>query len=188
MLRGMPTVQTMPTVQDMLMPQDMPSTGPEQSLPWKRRAKSTWQVKIMQRRARRGSWTGELIFLTFCWLIFPFQFFVDHIFPDPVVTLYAHSVQRNRQAPKRATLQVVLFGAFYVPQSKRATLQVVWELLLFCLELFTYPCIIIDPHQSVTFVRIATQTNIRIYLYQKNYTNKYPNIFVSKIWQERMSE
>ena len=35
--------------------------------------------------------------------------------------------------------------------------------------------------QSVTFVRISTQMNIRIYLYQKIHTNEYPNIFILKI-------
>ena len=34
--------------------------------------------------------------------------------------------------------------------------------------------------QSVTFVKIWTQMNIRIYLYQKIYMSEYPNIFVSK--------
>ena len=34
--------------------------------------------------------------------------------------------------------------------------------------------------QSVTFVKILIQMNIRIYSYQKNDTNEYPNIFVSK--------
>ena len=32
------------------------------------------------------------------------------------------------------------------------------------------------------------RTNIRIYLYPKNDTNEYPNIFVSKRWYERISE
>ena len=35
--------------------------------------------------------------------------------------------------------------------------------------------------QSVTFVWILTQMNIRIYLCQENDTNEYPNIFVSKL-------
>ena len=30
--------------------------------------------------------------------------------------------------------------------------------------------------------------NIRIYLYQKNNTNEYPNIFLSKKWYERIDE
>ena len=34
--------------------------------------------------------------------------------------------------------------------------------------------------QSVTFVWILIRTNIRIYSYQENYTNEYPNVFVSK--------
>ena len=41
--------------------------------------------------------------------------------------------------------------------------------------------------QSVTFGKILTQINIRIYLYQKNFTNEYPNIFVSKNLHERCS-
>ena len=32
--------------------------------------------------------------------------------------------------------------------------------------------------QSVTFVKILIQMNVRIYSYQKNYTNEYPNIFI----------
>ena len=32
--------------------------------------------------------------------------------------------------------------------------------------------------QSVTFVRFSTRMNIRIYSYQKIYTNECPNIFV----------
>ena len=34
--------------------------------------------------------------------------------------------------------------------------------------------------QSVAFVKIWTQMNIRIYSNQNIYTNEYPNIFVSK--------
>ena len=33
--------------------------------------------------------------------------------------------------------------------------------------------------QSVTFVKILIRMNVRIYLYQQNYTNEYPNIFIS---------
>merc|ERR1712016_534248 len=32
--------------------------------------------------------------------------------------------------------------------------------------------------QSVTFVKILIQMNVRIYSYQQNYTNEYPNIFI----------
>ena len=32
--------------------------------------------------------------------------------------------------------------------------------------------------QSVTFVKILIRMNVRIYSYQKNYTNEYPNIFI----------
>ena len=34
--------------------------------------------------------------------------------------------------------------------------------------------------QSVTFVKILTQINVQIYLYQQIYMNEYPNTFVSK--------
>ena len=33
-------------------------------------------------------------------------------------------------------------------------------------------------HQSVTFVKILIRMNVRIYSYQQNYTNEYPNIFI----------
>ena len=33
-------------------------------------------------------------------------------------------------------------------------------------------------NQSVTFVKILIRMNVRIYSYQKNYTNEYPNIFI----------
>ena len=33
-------------------------------------------------------------------------------------------------------------------------------------------------YQSVTFVKILIRMNVRIYSYQKNYTNEYPNIFI----------
>ena len=36
--------------------------------------------------------------------------------------------------------------------------------------------------------KFSIRTNIRIYLYPKNDTNEYPNIFVSKKWYERISE
>ena len=36
--------------------------------------------------------------------------------------------------------------------------------------------------------KFSIRMNIRIYLYPKNNTNEYPNIFVSKIWYERISE
>ena len=32
--------------------------------------------------------------------------------------------------------------------------------------------------QSVTFVNIFIRMNVRIYPYQQNYTNEYPNIFI----------
>ena len=32
--------------------------------------------------------------------------------------------------------------------------------------------------QSVTFVKILIRMNVRIYSYQQNYTNEYPNIFI----------
>ena len=35
-----------------------------------------------------------------------------------------------------------------------------------------------DPDQSVTFVKIWIRMNVRIYSYQQNYTNEYPNIFM----------
>ena len=57
------------------------------------------------------------------------------------------------------------------------------------------------PNHSVTnmkfryeriseYIRIekTIQTNIQIYSYQKNNTNEYLNIFVSKKWYERISE
>ena len=66
-----------------------------------------------------------------------------------------------------------------------------WLLLLCCIFLaYTWPlmsfnfnvCIAGDSvaslKQSVTFVWILTQTNIRIYSYQENDTNEYTNIFV----------
>ena len=34
------------------------------------------------------------------------------------------------------------------------------------------------PNQSVTFVKILIRMNVRIYSYQQNYTNEYPNIFI----------
>ena len=50
-------------------------------------------------------------------------------------------------------------------------------------EAFKRPCKewLGATYQSVTFVKILPQTNIRIYSYQVNYTNECPNIFVSKI-------
>ena len=36
----------------------------------------------------------------------------------------------------------------------------------------------IGPQQSVTFVKILIRMNVRIYSYQQNYTNEYPNIFI----------
>ena len=38
------------------------------------------------------------------------------------------------------------------------------------------------------FFQKTIRMNIRIYSYQKNDTNEYPNIFVSKKWYERISE
>ena len=35
-----------------------------------------------------------------------------------------------------------------------------------------------DLNQSVTFVKILIRMNVRIYSYQQNYTNEYPNIFI----------
>ena len=35
-----------------------------------------------------------------------------------------------------------------------------------------------DTNQSVTFVKILIRMNVRIYSYQQNYTNEYPNIFI----------
>ena len=35
-----------------------------------------------------------------------------------------------------------------------------------------------DLDQSVTFVKILIRMNVRIYSYQQNYTNEYPNIFI----------
>ena len=43
-------------------------------------------------------------------------------------------------------------------------------------------------YQSVTFVKIWTRMNIRIYSSQKIYTNEYPNIFVLKKQYEWISE
>ena len=53
------------------------------------------------------------------------------------------------------------------------------------------------PHQGVAnikfryewifeyiYIQKTIRTNIRIYSYQKNDTNEYPNIFVSKKWYE----
>ena len=37
---------------------------------------------------------------------------------------------------------------------------------------------IICPDQSVTFVKMLLRMNVRIYSYQQNYTNEYPNIFI----------
>ena len=37
---------------------------------------------------------------------------------------------------------------------------------------------ITDACQSVTFVKILIRMNVRIYSYQQNYTNEYPNIFI----------
>ena len=42
--------------------------------------------------------------------------------------------------------------------------------------------------QSETFMKISTQMNIQIYLYENNYANESPNIFVQKILHEQMSE
>ena len=36
----------------------------------------------------------------------------------------------------------------------------------------------VNMNQSVTFVKILIQMNVRIYSYQQNYTNEYPNIFI----------
>ena len=36
--------------------------------------------------------------------------------------------------------------------------------------------------QSVTFVKILIRMNVRIYLYQQNCTNEYPNIFILIFW------
>ena len=33
-------------------------------------------------------------------------------------------------------------------------------------------------NQSVTFVKILIRMNVRLYSYQQNYTNEYPNIFI----------
>ena len=38
------------------------------------------------------------------------------------------------------------------------------------------------------YIQKTIWTNIWIYLYQRNDTNEYPNIFVSKRWYERISE
>ena len=38
-----------------------------------------------------------------------------------------------------------------------------------------FPC---DMCQSVTFVKILIRMNVRIYSYQQNDTNEYPNIFI----------
>ena len=35
-----------------------------------------------------------------------------------------------------------------------------------------------SPHQSVTFVKNFIRMNVRIYSYQKDYTNEYPNVFI----------
>ena len=45
-----------------------------------------------------------------------------------------------------------------------------------------------NPVQSVKFVEISTRTNVRIHSYPKNYTNECLNIFITKIWRERMSK
>ena len=42
--------------------------------------------------------------------------------------------------------------------------------------------------QSEKFVKILTQMNIPIYLYENYYANECPNIFVQQIFHERMSE
>ena len=36
----------------------------------------------------------------------------------------------------------------------------------------------VNTEQSVTFVKILIRMNVRIYSYQQNYTNEYPNIFI----------
>ena len=36
----------------------------------------------------------------------------------------------------------------------------------------------LGPDQSVTFVKMLLRMNVRIYSYQQNYTNEYPNIFI----------
>ena len=41
-----------------------------------------------------------------------------------------------------------------------------------------YSSKILDPDQSVTFVKILIRMNVRIYSYQQSYTNEYPNIFI----------
>ena len=45
------------------------------------------------------------------------------------------------------------------------------------------------PSKSECDIReILIRMNVRIYLYQQNYTNEYPNIFILIFWHERMSE
>ena len=50
-------------------------------------------------------------------------------------------------------------------------------------NLTNYDSVVFELHsqylkQSVTFLKILIRMNVRIYLYQQNYTNEYPNIFI----------
>ena len=58
-----------------------------------------------------------------------------------------------------------------------------WSLLLTFLTTLLAPngiaaTVKVGLYQSVTFVKILIQMNVRIYSYQQNYTNEYPNIFI----------
>ena len=41
-----------------------------------------------------------------------------------------------------------------------------------------WQCLNMGLTQSVTFVKILIQMNVRIYSYQQNYMNEYPYIFI----------
>ena len=47
-----------------------------------------------------------------------------------------------------------------------------------CNQLAEQHLVKVGRDQSVTFVKILIRMNVRIYSYQQNYTNEYPNIFI----------
>ena len=62
-----------------------------------------------------------------------------------------------------------------------ATQVMVWYNIVECatqVKLGVYDIVWHGMIQSVTFVKIFIRMNVRIYSYQQNYTNEYPNIFI----------
>ena len=69
--------------------------------------------------------------------------------------------------------------------------DLVWYNIVECatqVKLGVYDIVWHGMIQSVTFVKIFIRMNARIYSYQQNYTNEYPNTFILIFCHERMSE